>query len=111
MAPMPRRPKSWPLAAGLAAGVALDALLGDPRRGHPVAAFGRAATAREARDYGDGRARGAAHAAVCLLAVTVPGAALHRRTRERPLFTATATALTVWAVTREIGRASGRERV
>ncbi len=89
----------WPLAAGLAAGVALDALLGDPRRGHPVAAFGRAATALEARDYGDSRVRGAAHAAVCLLAVTVPGAALHRRTRGRPLGRAAATALAVWAVT------------
>ncbi len=90
---------SWPLAAGLIAGVALDALFGDPRRGHPVAAFGRAATALEARDYGDSRVRGAAHAAVCLLAVTVPGAALHRRTRGRPLGRATATALAVWAVT------------
>jgi adenosylcobinamide-phosphate synthase len=99
MAPMPRRSGSWPLAAGLAAGVALDALLGDPRRGHPVAAFGRAATALEARDYGDSRVRGAAHAAACLLAVTVPGAALHRRTRGRPLGRATATALAVWAVT------------
>jgi adenosylcobinamide-phosphate synthase len=91
--------KRWPLAVGLAAGVALDALLGDPRRGHPVAAFGRAAAALEARDYGDSRARGAAHAAVCLLAVTVPGAALHRRTRGRPLSRAAATALAVWAVT------------
>ena len=91
--------KRWPLAAGLVAGVALDALLGDPRRGHPVAAFGRAATALEARDYGDSRVRGAAHAAVCLMAVTVPGAVLHRRTRGRPLGRATATALAVWAVT------------
>ena len=45
---------------GLAAGVALDALLGDPRRCHPVAAFGRAAAALEARDYADSRLRGAA---------------------------------------------------
>ena len=48
---MPRSRRSlmpssrWPLAVGLAAGVVLDALLGDPRRGHPVAAFGRAAAA------------------------------------------------------------------
>ncbi|HJY70752.1 MAG TPA: cobalamin biosynthesis protein, partial [Streptosporangiaceae bacterium] len=48
------------MAAGLAAGVALDALFGDPRRGHPVAAFGRAAAALEARDYADSRGRGAA---------------------------------------------------
>jgi adenosylcobinamide-phosphate synthase len=96
---VPNRAGRWPLAAGLAAGVALDALFGDPRRGHPVAAFGRAATALEARDYGDSRVRGAAHAAVCLLAVTVPGAVLHRRTRRRPLGRAAAAALAVWAVT------------
>ena len=32
----------------MAAGVAIDALLGDPRRGHPVAGFGRAAAAARA---------------------------------------------------------------
>ena len=89
----------WPLAAGLAAGVALDALLGDPRRGHPVAAFGRAAAALEARDYADSRSRGAAHAAACVLAVAAPAAILHRRTRGRPPWQAAAAALTVWAVT------------
>jgi cobalamin biosynthesis protein CobD/CbiB len=55
---MSRQPR-WPVAAGLIAGVALDALVGDPRRGHPVAAFGRAAAALEARDYADSRRRGA----------------------------------------------------
>ena len=89
----------WPLAAGLAAGVTLDALLGDPRRGHPVAAFGRAAAALEVRDYADSRPRGAAHAAACVLAATAPAALLHRRTRGRPLLEATAVALAVWAVT------------
>jgi adenosylcobinamide-phosphate synthase len=91
--------RRWPLAVGLAAGVALDALLGDPRRGHPVAAFGRAAAALEARDYADSRPRGAAHAAACVLAVAVPAALLHRRTRDRPPYHAAAVALTVWAVT------------
>ena len=89
----------WPLAVGLAAGVALDALLGDPRRGHPVAAFGRAAAALEARDYADSRLRGTAHAAACVLAVAAPAAVLHRRTRGRPPSQAAAAALTVWAVT------------
>jgi adenosylcobinamide-phosphate synthase len=88
-----------PLAVGLAAGVALDALLGDPRRGHPVAAFGRAATALEARDYADSRLRGAAHAAACVLAVAAPAALLQRRTRGRPTSQAAAVALAVWAVT------------
>ena len=91
--------KRWPVAAGLAAGVALDALLGDPRRGHPVAAFGRAATALEARDYADSRRRGAAHAAACVLAVAGPAVALHRRTRGRPPWQAAAVATAVWAVT------------
>jgi adenosylcobinamide-phosphate synthase len=89
----------WPLAVGLAAGVALDALLGDPRRFHPVAAFGRAAAELESRDYADSRLRGAAHAAACVLAVAAPAALLHRRTRGRPSSEAAAAALAVWAVT------------
>ena len=93
------RISNWPLAAGLAAGVALDALAGDPRRGHPVAAFGRAASALEARDYADSRPRGAAHAAACVLAVAAPAALLQRRTRGRPLLRLTAVAATAWAVT------------
>ena len=98
MTHMPKRDR-WPLPAGLVAGVALDALLGDPRRGHPVAAFGRAATALEARDYADSRGRGAAHAAACVLAATAPAVLLHRRTRGRPPWRAAAAALAVWAVT------------
>jgi adenosylcobinamide-phosphate synthase len=88
----------WPLAAGLVAGVALDALIGDPRRAHPVAAFGRAAAALEARDYADSRPSGAAHAAACVLAVTVPAVILQRRVRDRPLHRFAAAALTTWAV-------------
>jgi adenosylcobinamide-phosphate synthase len=79
--------------------VAADALFGDPRRGHPVAAFGRAATALESRDYADSRLRGAAHTAVCLLAVTAPAVLMHRRTRGWPPMEAAAVASTVWAVT------------
>ncbi|HEY1320677.1 MAG TPA: cobalamin biosynthesis protein, partial [Streptosporangiaceae bacterium] len=91
MPPSPRAgQRRWPVAAGLAAGVALDALAGDPRRGHPVAAFGRAAAALEARDYADSRRRGAAHAAACVLAVAAPAVALHRRTRGRPPWQAAA---------------------
>jgi adenosylcobinamide-phosphate synthase len=88
-----------PFAAGLAAGVALDALLGDPRRGHPVAAFGRGAAALEARDYADSRAAGVAHAAVCVLAVTAPAILIQRRTRHRPVLRFASVALATWAVT------------
>ena len=96
---MPNERRRWPLAAGLATGVALDALLGDPRRGHPVAAFGRAATALEARDYTASRARGAAHAAACVLAVALPAALAQRATRTRPWLTVATVAAATWAVT------------
>jgi adenosylcobinamide-phosphate synthase len=79
------------IARGLLAGVALDALTGDPRRGHPVAAFGRAAGALERRLYADSRARGAVFAGVCVLGAAGLGAVTARR---RSLPTAAAT----WAV-------------
>src|SRR5215470_6527940 len=53
---MPRRSG---LASGLLLGSALDALLADPRRGHPVAAFGTAAARAERRLWAPSRARGA----------------------------------------------------
>ena len=81
----PIRSARWPTAAGLAAGVVLDAVFGDPRRGHPVAAFGRAAAALETRDYTDSRARGAVHTAACVAAAAVPAALVQRGTRTRPL--------------------------
>jgi adenosylcobinamide-phosphate synthase len=93
------RRRRWPLAAGLAVGVALDALIGDPRRGHPVAAFGRAATALEGRDHADSRPRGAAHAAVCVLAVALPAALADRAMRGRPGWRMAAVTVAAWAVT------------
>jgi adenosylcobinamide-phosphate synthase len=91
------------IETGLLAGVALDALTGDPRRGHPVAAFGRAAGALERRLYADSKARGAVFAGICVLGAAALGAAAGRRR----------TALVTWAVLggtslgRE-GRAMGR---
>jgi adenosylcobinamide-phosphate synthase len=90
------------IETGLLAGVALDALTGDPRRGHPVAAFGRAAGALERRLYADSKARGAVFAVVCVAGAAALGIAGRRRT-----------ALLTWAVlggtslARE-GRAMGR---
>ncbi|WP_343905611.1 cobalamin biosynthesis protein, partial [Nocardioides aquiterrae] len=49
---------------GLLLGFAADRLMGDPRRGHPVAGFGRTAAALEHRVYADSRARGLVHAGV-----------------------------------------------
>jgi adenosylcobinamide-phosphate synthase len=81
------------------AGAAADALLGDPRRGHPVALFGRAAQAVQDRAYADSRVRGAGYAAACVLAAAAPAVAADRLTRGRPWLRAAATAAAVWTVT------------
>ncbi len=95
----PGRRADLALAGGLLAGVGLDSLLGDPRRGHPVAAFGRAAAALERRAYADDRTRGALYTAACVLLAAAPAAVAGRLTRRRPLARGTAVAITVWAVT------------
>jgi adenosylcobinamide-phosphate synthase len=51
----------------LLAGWATDLLVGDPRRWHPVAGFGRAALALERASYAPSRARGAAYAGVLVV--------------------------------------------
>lgn len=48
-------------AAGLLIGFAADRIVGDPRRGHPVALFGTAAAALESAWYRDERAAGVVH--------------------------------------------------
>jgi adenosylcobinamide-phosphate synthase len=88
------RPRTQ-LAVGLLAGTALDAALPDPRRGHPVAAFGTAAAALERRLYGDSRARGTVFTALCVGATVAAAHAVERRSgRARPLAVAAGT----WAV-------------
>jgi adenosylcobinamide-phosphate synthase len=79
------------LATGLLAGVALDAAFGDPRRGHPVAAFGRAAAALERRGWRDSRSRGAAFAVVCVGGCVALGAAAPRSRAPYPVVVAAAT--------------------
>ncbi|WP_199430461.1 cobalamin biosynthesis protein [Qaidamihabitans albus] len=85
-------------AAGIVAGYAADAIFGDPRRGHPVAWFGRAAAALEQRVWADSRQRGVLYAATCAGAATVAGAALEAVTRHRPLGRFAVTAVATWAV-------------
>jgi adenosylcobinamide-phosphate synthase len=77
---------------GLVLGYVLDAVLGDPRRHHPVAMLGHGALALEQRVYADSVARGGAHWTVCV-ALPVAASALVSRTRGRTL----ATALLTWA--------------
>jgi adenosylcobinamide-phosphate synthase len=94
---MPSRPGSA-RATGLLAGGLLDAVLGDPRRGHPVAVFGRAAAGAEARLWADSRARGMAMVAACVTPVALAGLAGQRMTRGRPALSLAATALASWTV-------------
>ncbi|MCX6479249.1 MAG: hypothetical protein NTY24_02185, partial [Mycobacterium sp.] len=50
-----------PGPAGILAGALADVLFADPRRGHPVAGFGRCAQALETITYRDSRAAGTVH--------------------------------------------------
>ncbi len=85
-------------AVGLLLGAAADAALGDPRRGHPVALFGRAAHALERRIHRDHRAVGAGYAAVLVGGGIAAGAAAQRCARGRPAAEAALTAAATWAV-------------
>lgn len=88
----------WPLPIGLVAGLVLDAILGDPERGHPVAAFGAAAAALEARDYRPSKIRGSVHTVACVVAVAIPAALADRRLADRPLARLALTGAAAWSV-------------
>ena len=80
-------------AAGLALGCLIDAALGDPRRGHPVAAFGTAAIALERLTYADRRSAGVVHTGALLSALTTFGVVVDRAAARRgPVATVAVTA-------------------
>jgi len=81
--------------AGILLGYLADRVLGDPRRGHPVAGFGRGAQALESLTYRDSRAAGAAHTGVLLTALLAAGLVAHRGARG-PLAAAGLTAAATW---------------
>jgi adenosylcobinamide-phosphate synthase len=85
-------------AGGLVAGAVLDAVLGDPRRWHPVGGFGRAAGALEHRWYAPTRAAGTRYAAVAAGVPAALGAVAALATRRRPWARAALVAATTWAV-------------
>jgi adenosylcobinamide-phosphate synthase len=77
----------------MAAGWFADLLLGDPRRGHPVALFGRGAAALERLTYADSRRAGLVHTGALLGALGLSGMAVERMARRSsPVATAAATA-------------------
>ncbi|MFH8785722.1 cobalamin biosynthesis protein [Streptomyces roseoverticillatus] len=96
-------------ACGAALGYLGDRVLGDPRRGHPVAAFGRAAQAVEQRLWRDDRGRGALHTLVCAGGAAAGAALLARSVRASRSRTADValTAAATWAVLG--GTSLGRE--
>ncbi|WP_109506074.1 cobalamin biosynthesis protein [Nocardioides speluncae] len=68
-------------ALGLAAGFLADRAFGDPRRGHPVALFGRVAGGVERVGYADSRARGAAYTVLLVGGTAVVAEVAQRRMR------------------------------
>jgi adenosylcobinamide-phosphate synthase len=86
-------------AAGIAAGYVADLAFADPRRGHPVALFGRAATALERSTYADDRVAGTCHTAALLGALAAAGLAGEwAAARRGPVWTAALTATTTFVV-------------
>lgn len=94
-------------AYGAAAGLLGDLLLGDPRRAHPVAAFGRAAGAVERSLWRDHRGWGALHTAVCVGGATGLAALAGRSLRSSGAASVALTAAATWAVVG--GTSLGRE--
>ncbi|MFJ4695654.1 cobalamin biosynthesis protein [Streptomyces sp. NPDC088766] len=85
-------------AYGAAAGLLGDLLLGDPRRGHPVAVFGRAAAGVERVLWRDHRGWGALHTAVCAGGTVALGVLASRAVRRSPAASVALTGAAAWAV-------------
>jgi adenosylcobinamide-phosphate synthase len=94
------------VAIGLLAGAAADWAVGDPRRGHPVAGFGRLAAGLERRVWRPSRLAGAGYALALVGAAAAGTGLADGRLRARPA----ARALLVGAVTWTAlgGRSLGR---
>ncbi|MCA1186695.1 cobalamin biosynthesis protein [Saccharopolyspora sp. 6T] len=86
-------------AVGLLLGVAADAALGDPRRGHPVAGFGRLAQTAERVLHRDERAAGVLYSGLLVGGTAALGVLADRAARRGgPAAEAAVTALATWAV-------------
>ncbi|MFI5954992.1 cobalamin biosynthesis protein [Cryptosporangium sp. NPDC051539] len=82
----------------MALGAVLDHVVPDPRRGHPVAGFGRFASGLERRLYAPSRTRGVLFAALAAGAPVAAAVAADRLTRRRPVLRALTTAVATWSV-------------
>ena len=95
--------------AGLALGFLADAAWGDPPRFHPVAGFGRLATAVEAHGYADRRGAGIRHVGALVGGAYAAGVLVERAARRRWSLQLLGTATATWAVLG--GRSLRREAV
>ena len=82
-------------AAGITVGFLADLLLADPRRCHPVAGFGRLASAGERISYRDNRVAGVAHTGVLVAGAALAGSLAQRRAGRAGVMAA-ATAAATW---------------
>jgi adenosylcobinamide-phosphate synthase len=94
-------------AGGLLLAMAADAAFADPARGHPVAGFGRAATALERRLYRDDRRAGAAFTTVAVGLPLLGAGLVQFALRNRPVWATVALAAATWATLG--GTSLGRE--
>jgi adenosylcobinamide-phosphate synthase len=85
-------------ATGLLLGYLTDWVLGDPRRGHPVAGFGRLAAGLERRTYADNRAAGVWHLGVLTGGAVFLGMLIERLARRHPTVGVIAAAASAWTV-------------
>lgn len=82
---------------GALAGYLVDRVLGDPKRGHPVAAFGTVAARLERVAYRDSRSAGALYVGATVGALVLLGAALQRGAARRgSLLSIAAIATSTW---------------
>ncbi|HUG84912.1 MAG TPA: cobalamin biosynthesis protein [Euzebya sp.] len=100
----------WSIPVGLGIGWLADRMVGDPQRGHPVALFGRAATALERHLYADDRAAGTAFAALAVGGPTTAMALVQRRASLHPVALTALTAVVAWAAMggRQLGQVATR---
>lgn len=85
-------------AIGLLLGVAADGVIGDPKRGRPVAVFARAARRLEGKLTGDRKLAGALYAGGLAGVAVLCGVVTERAGRRSPVLQAAGTAATTWAV-------------
>jgi adenosylcobinamide-phosphate synthase len=85
-------------AIGLLAGLAADGVLGDPRRGHPVAVFGSLAARAEQALYRDAQSSGVLYTALVSGGTVLLGLAVERLGRRGPVLQAATTAAATWVV-------------